>query len=114
MRSRTCSPSSSFLNLSAGFSGSWWPRAHWPWPRSGSDGISVDPSAGVALALTSAAWQCRARSEVQEQADSAGGTTDRAGYAEQIDVTPADKPRAAAGGRAVHYCLRGARLLALG
>src|SRR5215475_12346326 len=33
MRSLTLSPGSSFLKRSAAFSGSKWPRAHWPCPR---------------------------------------------------------------------------------
>jgi hypothetical protein len=37
---------------------------------------------------------------------SAEGWTDGAGNALQVYVTPGDKPRAAAGGRAVHYGLR--------
>ena len=41
IRSRTFSPASSFLNRSAAFSGSRWPRAHWPWPRRDSDGMSL-------------------------------------------------------------------------
>ena len=41
IRSRTLSPSSSFLKRSAAVSGSRWPRAHWPWPRRDGAGMSL-------------------------------------------------------------------------
>src|SRR5215475_3732001 len=99
IRSRTFSPSSSFLKRSAAFSGSWWPRAHWPWPRRDRAGMSlvlllrVDtrrPRATRARAAHGRTW-------------SAEGTTDGAGYAQQVHMTAAhERHLTAAGGGAGH------------
>src|SRR5262249_22213543 len=83
IRWRTFSPSSSFLNRSAAFSGSRWPWAHWPWPRWVRDGMCPF------LLL----WEGRARGQALTRAGgdwgSAAGGADGAGDPEQVNVKTA-------------------------
>src|ERR1700685_348429 len=105
IRSLTFRPGSSFLNLSAGLSGSWWPRAHWPWPRctwprSGWDDIFGGPSCWYdAMQYWSRPVLGRARA--RGEPGLARRTTHGAGNAHLVNMTAADQPQAAAGGRAV-------------
>src|SRR5206468_11022513 len=87
IRSRTFSPSSSFLKRSAAFSGSWWPRAHWPWPRRDCAGMSLVLLLGVDTRRprAMAARAARGRMGAAERA------TDGAGHAQQGHMTAAHK-----------------------